>query len=112
MSTDKIKLLAQRSAAKRTGVVDSSKSCEVIDYCNTLCYTSHMRHVINISVPEVLKREVEREAKAGGYVSVSEFFRAVMRERKENLILRDVEEGRREFFSGKVKNLRSLKDLQ
>jgi len=71
-----------------------------------------MRNIINISVPEILKKEIEREVKVGGYASTSEFFRAVMRERKENSILRDVEESRREFASGKGRILRSLKDLR
>ncbi|MFA5942773.1 MAG: ribbon-helix-helix domain-containing protein [Candidatus Paceibacterota bacterium] len=71
-----------------------------------------MRNIINISVPEALKSEIERETKAGGYMSVSEFFRAVMRERKENQILQDVEESRREFRAGKAKVLRSLKNLR
>lgn len=71
-----------------------------------------MRNIINISVPAVLKKEIEHEVKTGGYASVSEFFRSVMRERAENAILLDVAESRREFISGKAKKLRSLKDLR
>ena len=71
-----------------------------------------MRNIINISVPETLKKEIERETRSGGYVSVSEFFRAVMRERKVNLLLQDVEESRRELRAGKAKVLHSLKDLR
>ena len=65
-----------------------------------------MRTIINISVPAVLKKEIEYEVKTGGYASVSEFFRSVMRERAENAILLDVTESRREFLSGKVQNLK------
>lgn len=71
-----------------------------------------MRNIINISVPAILKNEIEREAKASGYVSVSEFFRAVMRERKMNLLLQEIEESRREILAGKGKVLRSLKDFR
>lgn len=71
-----------------------------------------MRNIISISVPGILKKEIEREVKMGGYASVSEFFRSVMRERSENAILLDVAESRREFLSGKAKTLRSLKDLR
>lgn len=71
-----------------------------------------MRTIINISVPEIMKKQIEYEVKAGGYASVSEFFRTVIRERKENLILLEVEESRREFMSGHSKELHSLKDLR
>lgn len=71
-----------------------------------------MRNIINISVPAILKKEIEREVKTGGYASVSEFFRSVMRERAENAILLDVEESRREIRAGKAKVLRSLRDLR
>ena len=60
----------------------------------------------------MMKKEIERETKAGGYVSVSEFFRDVMRERKINSLLQDIEESRREIRAGKAKVLRSLKDLR
>ena len=71
-----------------------------------------MRTIINISVPEALKIEIEHETKAGGYVSVSEFFRAVMREWKENNFLKELEQSRAEIAAGKGKVLRSLKDLR
>lgn len=71
-----------------------------------------MRTIINISVPASVKKEVEHEVKAGGYASVSEFFRAIIRERKENILLRDLAQSRREFSAGKGKVLRSLKVLR
>lgn len=71
-----------------------------------------MRNIINISVPEIMKKEIEHEVKTGGYASVSEFFRAIIRERKELSILREVEESRQEFMLGKSRTLRSLKDLR
>lgn len=71
-----------------------------------------MRTIINISVPASVKREVEHEVKAGGYASVSEFFRAMIRERKESALLRDIAQSRQEFKAGKGKPLHSLKDLR
>lgn len=71
-----------------------------------------MRTIINISVPANVKEEVEREVKTGGYASVSEFFRAVIRERKEYMLHRDLEQSRLEFKAGKGKRLSSLKDLR
>ncbi|MHB8860448.1 MAG: ribbon-helix-helix domain-containing protein [Minisyncoccota bacterium] len=67
---------------------------------------------MTISVPETLRKEIADEVKAGGYTSVSEFFRAVLRERQEYAILRDVTESRHESQSGHAKTLRSLKDLR
>lgn len=71
-----------------------------------------MRTIINISVPASVKKEVEYEVKSGGYASVSEFFRAMLRERKESALLRGIEQSRREFKEGKAKTLHSLKDLR
>ena len=71
-----------------------------------------MRNILNLSVPAGLKQEMEREAKAGGFMSVSEFFRAIMREREEARLLRDIEISRQEYRAGKAKMLRSLKDLR
>ncbi len=84
----------------------------VLDFCITDCYTLHMRTIINISVPLSVRKEVEHEVAAGGYASVSEFFRAVLREHKENTLLRGLEMSRREFSAGKGKVLRSLGDLR
>ena len=71
-----------------------------------------MRTAMTISVPEAMRKEIAREVKNGGYASVSEFFRAVMRERSENAVLNDVVESRREVSNGSAKTLRSLKDLR
>lgn len=71
-----------------------------------------MRTIINISVPVSVKKEVEHEVKAGGYASVSEFFRTMIRERKEHMLLYGIEQSRREFKAGKSKVLHSLKDLR
>jgi Arc/MetJ-type ribon-helix-helix transcriptional regulator len=71
-----------------------------------------MRTVINISLPLETKREIAREVKEGGYASVSEFFRAILREHKERTLLAGLLESRREFEAGKGKQLHSLRDLR
>ena len=71
-----------------------------------------MRTVINISVPITLRKEIDQEVKIGGYASVSEFFRAILREHKENLLLRNIETSRHEFKTGHSKLLHSLKDIR
>ncbi len=83
-----------------------------VDFCNTDCYTSSMRTIINISVPATVKKEIEQEVAIGGYASVSEFFRSVLREHKESVLLRGIEVSRLEFDAGKGKALRSLRDLR
>jgi len=71
-----------------------------------------MRNIINISVPEVMKKEIEREVKTGDYASVSEFFRCLLREWKRNNFLRELQQSQAEIAAGKGKILRSLKDLR
>lgn len=71
-----------------------------------------MRMIINISVPASVKEEVEYEVKSGGYASVSEFFRALIREHKKNILARDIEQSCHEFKTEKGRALRSLKDLR
>lgn len=72
-----------------------------------------MRNVINISLPYTMVKEVKKEVKSGNYVSVSEFFRHLLREWIINRdIIGELEESRRELAAGKAKLLHSLKDLR
>jgi Arc/MetJ-type ribon-helix-helix transcriptional regulator len=71
-----------------------------------------MRNIINISVPEMLKKEIEREVSSGGYASTSEFFRNLLRDWKRNNLLRELQQSRAEVAAGKGKVLRSLRDLR
>lgn len=71
-----------------------------------------MRNVINISLPREMVKMVKEEVKKGKYASVSEFFRALLREHEENMILRDVEISRKEIKEGKGKILKSFKELK
>lgn len=71
-----------------------------------------MRSIINISVPTVVKKEVEQAVKKGGYASKSEFIRDMLRLWKEEQLLQELRESQREIARGKGKTLRSLKDLR
>jgi Arc/MetJ-type ribon-helix-helix transcriptional regulator len=71
-----------------------------------------MRSIINISLPEELKKRVEELMKEGGYATKSEFFRDLLRMRIEGRILRELSESREEIASGKGKELKSLKELR
>lgn len=68
-----------------------------------------MRNVINISLPEELTRQVQKEVKMGNYASTSEFFRHLLRTHK---LAEELKIGRRDFEAGKGKTLRSLRDLR
>ncbi len=70
-----------------------------------------MRNIINISMPAETVKFIKQEVKKGKYASVSEFFRALLREYEENKALAELEEIDREFKAGKGKVLRSFKDL-
>jgi Arc/MetJ-type ribon-helix-helix transcriptional regulator len=71
-----------------------------------------MRQIMNISLPADVAKEVRREVKNGEYISVSEFFRAVLRDWREEKLLRELRVSQRDAKIGKGKVLRSLKDLR
>ncbi len=66
-----------------------------------------MRSILNISLPLQMVREVKREVKRGGYASVSEYIRHLIRERQELQLLKELKQ---EEIEG-MKVLTSLKDL-
>lgn len=55
---------------------------------------------------------VRDEVKLGKYASVSEFFRALLRDWEKERVLADLRTSKRELRQGKVKILRSLEDLR
>ncbi len=71
-----------------------------------------MRAVLNISLPQKLKEQIEYEVKKGGYATKSEFLRVVMREWQENQILKSVQKSKAQLAKGEGKVLKSLKDLR
>ena len=68
-----------------------------------------MRTIVNISLPEVVAKEVEEEVKNGRFASKSEFFRHLLRERR---IARELANDRSAFERGRGKLLKSLRDLR
>ena len=62
-------------------------------------------------MPPAMKREVDKEVKAGKYASVSEFFRDTWRVWKEDRLLQELRESQAEITRGRGKVLRSLADL-
>lgn len=68
-----------------------------------------MRSVINISLPEELTRQVQKEVRMGNYASTSEFFRHLLRTHK---LAEELKASRREFETGKGRVLHSLRDLR
>ena len=71
-----------------------------------------MRSIVNLSLPAETVKMIKREVKKNKYVSVSEFFRALLREYEEDILLAELKESEREFRAGKRKVLRSFKDLR
>lgn len=70
-----------------------------------------MRTTLNISMPASIKRDAEKEVKAGNYASVSEFFRDAVRSWKEEQLIREIRESQAEIARGEGKILKSLADL-
>ena len=71
----------------------------------------NMRATLNISMPVMLKKRVDRLVKEYDYASTSEFFREAIRTFEDDKLIKDIMESEREFAAGKGKLLRSLKDL-
>lgn len=70
-----------------------------------------MRTIINISLPLSMAKEVKKEVKEGGFASVSEFFRHILRTWKEKKLYSELQKNKKEFEAGKGKILHSLSDL-
>ncbi len=70
-----------------------------------------MRQVMNVSLPEVLVKEVKKEVKNGGYASTSEFIRHILRLWRTKQLAEELRHDQKEFKKGKGKKLTSLADL-
>lgn len=81
----------------------------IVIICVTNCY---MRSILNISLPNSLAEMVREEVRDGGYASVSEFVRELLREWYRGRALRDIRISQKEFSQGKGRLLKSLKDLR
>lgn len=71
-----------------------------------------MREVINISLPSPMVKTVRKAVKTGDYISVSEFFRDLLRGWQSDQLLNELNESRNELKANKGKVLKSLKSLR
>ena len=71
-----------------------------------------MRTILNISVPQKVKEEIETAVKEGGFATKSEFVRDLMRMWKQEQLLKELRQSQQDFAKGKGKLLKSLKDLR
>lgn len=71
-----------------------------------------MRQIINISLPEETVKMIKAEVKAGGYASVSEFMRHLIRLWNTKKLLNDVKAAKKAFKAGNWKEFTSFKDLE
>jgi len=76
-----------------------------------MIYNWRMRNILNISLPEGLKKDVDEAMKTGDYASKSDFFRDLIRSWKEMRLLNELRQSQKEIKDGKGKVLRSLADL-
>ena len=74
--------------------------------------TTEQRKIINISLPPAVAKEVREEVASGGYASVSEYFRHLLREHKKARLAEELRRDRVEFGRGKGKRLTSLRSLR
>ena len=71
-----------------------------------------MRSIVTISLPEELKKEMDKAVKGGRYASKSEFMRHLFRLWEEEKVAQELRKSREEILTGKGKTLKSLKDLR
>lgn len=71
-----------------------------------------MREILNLSLPTLLKDEVEMAVKKGGYASKSEFIRELLRLWREERLFKELNKSRKQFAGGRGRVLKSLKDLR
>lgn len=82
----------------------------IVIYCITVIF-NFMRNVINISLPEVMAKQLKREIKTGGYASTSEFFRHLLRLWNTRQLATELKKDRKEFEAGRGVKLNSMADL-
>lgn len=70
-----------------------------------------MRQILNISLPMSMVKIIKKEVKTGGFASVSEFIRHLIRLYNTEKLAKEVEADRKDFEAGKGIELKSLEDL-
>ena len=70
-----------------------------------------MRQIVNISLPKETVKMIKEEVKSGGFASVSEFMRHIIRLWRTEKLAGEIRQSEGEYAAGKGKVLKSLKDL-
>jgi len=71
-----------------------------------------MREIINISLPSPMVKTIKSTVKSENYMSISEFFRDLLRDWQAGKLLNELNESQREIKNEQGKILKSLRDLR
>lgn len=71
-----------------------------------------MRNIVTISLPKQLNDQIEKEVKTGKFASKSEFVRCLIRLWQEEKLAKDIAAAERDIAAGKVRAVKSLKELR
>ena len=71
-----------------------------------------MRNIVNISLPNSMVKIIKKDVKAGGFASVSEFMRHLIRLWNTKQLSNELKESKKQFDAGEGIELKSLKDLR
>ena len=71
-----------------------------------------MRNIVTISLPKQLDEQIEKEIKTGKFASKSEFIRCLIRLWQEEKLAKEIAEAERDIAAGRVKEIKSLKELR
>jgi len=71
-----------------------------------------MRNIVTISLPKELDEQIEKEVKTGRFASKSEFVRCLIRLWQEEKLAKEIAEAERDIAAGRVREIKSLKELR
>jgi len=71
-----------------------------------------MRNIVTISLPKQLDEEIKKEVKSGNFASKSEFVRYLIRLWKEEKLAREIAEAEKDIAAGRIREIKSLKELR
>jgi putative addiction module CopG family antidote len=71
-----------------------------------------MRNIVSISLPKQLDEQIEKEVKTGNFASKSEFIRSLIRLWQEEKLAKDIAASERDISAGRVREIKSLKELR
>lgn len=82
----------------------------ITNYYKLLQINKNMRNIINISMPKEMKDFINKEIEEKQYSSVSEFFRMLIRNYKEEELLKILQKSKNTIKN--TKKITSLKELR